>query len=57
MSPELDTYCITKKVKEVLTDNNLGMKQGVVLFPVVLGCPRELPRSMMEAKMMFPPGT
>ncbi len=24
MSPELDTYTITKKVKEVLTDNNLG---------------------------------
>lgn len=24
MSPELDTYAITKKVKEVLTDNNLG---------------------------------
>lgn len=24
MSPELDTYIITKKVKEVLTDNNLG---------------------------------
>ncbi|XP_052547088.1 homeobox protein cut-like 2 isoform X2 [Tympanuchus pallidicinctus] len=24
MSPELDTYSITKKVKEVLTDNNLG---------------------------------
>lgn len=27
MSPELDTYAITKKVKEVLTDNNLGKKQ------------------------------
>lgn len=25
MSPELDTYSITKRVKEVLTDNNLGM--------------------------------
>lgn len=25
MSPELDTYGITKRVKEVLTDNNLGM--------------------------------
>lgn len=25
MSPELDTYSITKKVKEVLTDNNLGV--------------------------------
>lgn len=24
MSPELDTYSITKRVKEVLTDNNLG---------------------------------
>lgn len=24
MSTELDTYAITKKVKEVLTDNNLG---------------------------------
>uniref|UniRef100_A0AAY4A8L6 Homeobox protein cut-like n=1 Tax=Denticeps clupeoides TaxID=299321 RepID=A0AAY4A8L6_9TELE len=26
MSPELDTYGITKKVKEVLTDNNLGQR-------------------------------
>ncbi|XP_056392446.1 homeobox protein cut-like 2 isoform X3 [Hyla sarda] len=26
MSPELDTYSITKKVKEVLTDNNLGQR-------------------------------
>lgn len=25
MSPELDTYGITKRVKEVLTDNNLGI--------------------------------
>lgn len=24
ISPELDTFTITKKVKEVLTDNNLG---------------------------------
>lgn len=24
VSPELDTYGITKRVKEVLTDNNLG---------------------------------
>lgn len=47
MSPELDTYAITKKVKEVLTDNNLGktflfvcffaltLNCGVVLFCVV----------------------
>uniref|UniRef100_A0AAY5F1D9 Homeobox protein cut-like n=1 Tax=Electrophorus electricus TaxID=8005 RepID=A0AAY5F1D9_ELEEL len=26
MSPELDTYAITKRVKEVLTDNNLGQR-------------------------------
>ncbi|XP_060105155.1 homeobox protein cut-like 2 [Heteronotia binoei] len=26
LSPELDTYAITKKVKEVLTDNNLGQR-------------------------------
>ncbi|XP_025329730.1 homeobox protein cut-like 2 isoform X1 [Canis lupus dingo] len=26
MSPELDTYSITKRVKEVLTDNNLGQR-------------------------------
>ncbi|XP_015268736.1 PREDICTED: homeobox protein cut-like 2 [Gekko japonicus] len=26
LSPELDTYSITKKVKEVLTDNNLGQR-------------------------------
>lgn len=29
MSPELDTYAITKKVKEVLTDNNLGKRNNV----------------------------
>lgn len=29
MSPELDTYSITKRVKEVLTDNNLGTGGGV----------------------------
>lgn len=28
MSPELDTYSITKRVKEVLTDNNLGTWRG-----------------------------
>lgn len=32
MSPELDTYAITKKVKEVLTDNNLGKKHGDVVL-------------------------
>ncbi|VTJ91348.1 Hypothetical predicted protein [Marmota monax] len=35
MSPELDTYSITKRVKEVLTDNNLGMgsrNQGCCLL-------------------------
>ncbi|XP_051964173.1 homeobox protein cut-like 2 [Xyrauchen texanus] len=26
LSPELDTYAITKRVKEVLTDNNLGQR-------------------------------
>ncbi|KAM5237569.1 homeobox protein cut-like 2 [Ctenodactylus gundi] len=26
MSPELDTYSITKRIKEVLTDNNLGQR-------------------------------
>lgn len=35
MSPELDTYAITKKVKEVLTDNNLG-KSGFPLFLLFL---------------------
>ncbi len=35
MSPELDTYAITKKVKEVLTDNNLGKKHtGDILCAV-----------------------
>lgn len=29
MSPELDTYAITKKVKEVLTDNNLGKRKAL----------------------------
>lgn len=35
ISPELDTYCITKKVKEVLTDNNLGehLGRGAQLTP------------------------
>lgn len=32
MSPELDTYAITKKVKEVLTDNNLGKRNNVAFF-------------------------
>lgn len=32
MSPELDTYAITKKVKEVLTDNNLGKTFFFVCF-------------------------
>lgn len=32
MSPELDTYAITKKVKEVLTDNNLGKTQWGCCF-------------------------
>lgn len=30
MSPELDTYAITKKVKEVLTDNNLGKSEFTI---------------------------
>lgn len=34
MSPELDTYSITKRVKEVLTDNNLGTAaSGGTLVP------------------------
>lgn len=32
MSPELDTYAITKKVKEVLTDNNLGKSSLSIPF-------------------------
>lgn len=32
MSPELDTYGITKRVKEVLTDNNLGKFPPELLF-------------------------
>lgn len=32
MSPELDTYAITKKVKEVLTDNNLGKTDRMLLL-------------------------
>lgn len=42
MSPELDTYCITKRVKEVLTDNNLGeLSAGdavVLTYVSVLHC-------------------
>lgn len=30
MSPELDTYSITKRVKEVLTDNNLGKCTNII---------------------------
>lgn len=37
MSPELDTYAITKKVKEVLTDNNLG-KTFFLFFALMLNC-------------------
>lgn len=36
MSPELDTYAITKKVKEVLTDNNLGKKHGGHIYSCLL---------------------
>lgn len=36
MSPELDTYAITKKVKEVLTDNNLGKKHGGYIYSCLL---------------------
>lgn len=38
MSPELDTYVLTKKVKEVLTDNNLGETQTFVVFFQSLIC-------------------
>lgn len=39
MSPELDTYSITKRVKEVLTDNNLGTGHWAlgVLLPTLVG--------------------
>lgn len=39
MSPELDTYAITKKVKEVLTDNNLGKRRFFFggFFPTLNG--------------------
>lgn len=33
MSSELDTYAITKKVKEVLTDNNLGESSLSIINP------------------------
>ena len=41
MSPELDTYSITKRVKEVLTDNNLGTGywESGVLPLALLGSP------------------
>lgn len=38
MSPELDTYAITKKVKEVLTDNNLGKTFFCLFFALTLNC-------------------
>lgn len=44
MSPELDTYGITKRVKEVLTDNNLGK----LLFTVSDYC------NGMAFKVVFP---
>ena len=37
MSPELDPYGITKRVKEVLTDNNLGKFPSEQLSPEVAG--------------------
>lgn len=43
MSPELDTYGITKRVKEVLTDNNLGKS----LYCSFLG------QNKMEASMLL----
>lgn len=39
MSPELDTYAITKKVKEVLTDNNLGKKAEMLSAPIFFESP------------------
>lgn len=41
MSPELDTYSITKRVKEVLTDNNLGTgyRESGMLPLALLGPP------------------
>lgn len=39
MSPELDTYSITKRVKEVLTDNNLGTWWGPQALPAALALP------------------
>ena len=41
MSPELDTYSITKRVKEVLTDNNLGTgyRESGMLPLALLGTP------------------
>lgn len=41
MSPELDTYGITKRVKEVLTDNNLG----------------ELPPRLLRAEVLWKDGS
>lgn len=37
MSPELDTYSITKRVKEVLTDNNLGTWWAARVLPAARG--------------------
>ena len=58
MSPELDTYAITKKVKEVLTDNNLGKKHWgyscsfmlccFAVFAVYLVLPFPLPFPLMN---------
>lgn len=39
MSPELDTYAITKKVKEVLTDNNLGKSRMYGMQPLLTAAP------------------
>ena len=38
MSPELDTYAITKGVKEVLTDNNLGELSSFAWFEIRTEC-------------------
>uniref|UniRef100_A0A3B5MAG7 CUT domain-containing protein n=1 Tax=Xiphophorus couchianus TaxID=32473 RepID=A0A3B5MAG7_9TELE len=42
MSPELDTYAITKKVKEVLTDNNLQRLFGETILGLTQGSVSDL---------------
>ncbi|CDR08426.1 unnamed protein product [Oncorhynchus mykiss] len=53
MSPELDTYVLTKKVKEVLTDNNLGETQTFYCSSPSSSCPYSLSLDLFSYLSFF----